>query len=141
MWTVCYASCVASIPDRAAANSDGWRPVVLLGALALFALAARELRRARTPIRAERPSTSLVSGGPYRRSRNPIYLALAGAQIGLGLALGSPWIVGLTPLAMAFMTRVVIRREERYLGSRVAVVKLDFKVPAKVIREAARRSR
>lgn len=115
-------------PGPALPDSARWLgAVVFLGALALFALAARELRRARTPIRVERPSTSLVSGGPYRRSRNPIYLALAGAQLGLGLALGSLWTVGLTPLAMALMTGVVIQREERYLGSRFGRSYADYR--------------
>jgi len=101
--------------------------VVILGALALAALAAREMRRAGTAIRPDVASTSLVTAGPFGRSRNPIYLALALAQIGLGLGFSSLWTAALTPVAMALVIRIVIRREESYLASRFGRSYSDYR--------------
>ncbi|MDR7448826.1 MAG: methyltransferase, partial [Armatimonadota bacterium] len=71
---------------------------LLLGALLVAASAAlagaalREFRRAGTPVEVWRPATTLVTTGPYRRSRNPLYLALTLLYLGLGIAVGSLWV-------------------------------------------------
>lgn len=92
-------------------------PVVLL-AIGLFLFAVRAFRTAGTPVPGNRPTTTIVRTGPYRFSRNPIYLAFSLLQLGIALWMNSPWIV-LTLLAtMVVMSLVVIPREERYLEAR-----------------------
>jgi protein-S-isoprenylcysteine O-methyltransferase Ste14 len=49
----------------------------VLVAVALFLSAVRTLRAAGTPVPGNRPTTTIVRMGPYRCSRNPIYLAEA----------------------------------------------------------------
>jgi len=61
------------------------------------------------------PSTAVVTSGPFRFSRNPLYLALTLLYIGLTLAFNTWWgIVMLVPL-LIIMHRGVVQREERYL--------------------------
>ncbi len=62
-----------------------------------------------------RPTTSLVTDGPYQYSRNPIYLSFAALGLGSGLLLNSWWVVGPVPVAMVALHFLVVLREERYL--------------------------
>ena len=72
-------------------------------------------RRARTSVLPIRPTTALVTVGPFSFTRNPMYLSLALLYAGLALWLGTVWpLVLLLPLLL-LVQRVVIEREERYL--------------------------
>jgi protein-S-isoprenylcysteine O-methyltransferase Ste14 len=75
----------------------------------------RRLRAAATNISTDLPTTALVVDGIYRRSRNPLYLAMALAYIGLAIAAGSAWAIGLLAPLLVLMHVGVISREERYL--------------------------
>jgi protein-S-isoprenylcysteine O-methyltransferase Ste14 len=61
------------------------------------------------------PSTAVVTSGPYRFSRNPLYMRLAVVYLGLTLALDTWWGIILLALVLIVMHRGVIQREERYL--------------------------
>ena len=63
---------------------------VVLFAIGLFLFAVRTFRAAGTPIPGNRPTTTIVRTGPYRFSRNPIYLAFSLLQLGIALWLNSP---------------------------------------------------
>jgi protein-S-isoprenylcysteine O-methyltransferase Ste14 len=92
--------------------------IVTILAIALFVSAVRTLRAAGTPIPGNRPTTTIVRTGPYRFSRNPIYLAFSLVQLGLSLWVNSlALLITLIP-AVALMWLVVIPREERYLEAR-----------------------
>ena len=61
------------------------------------------------------PTTAIVTSGPFRFSRNPLYLALTLLYLGLTLAFNTWWgVVVLVPL-LIIMHRGVVLREERYL--------------------------
>jgi protein-S-isoprenylcysteine O-methyltransferase Ste14 len=92
-------------------------PVVLL-AIGLFLFAVRTFRAAGTPVPGNRPTTTIVRTGPYRFSRNPIYLAFSLLQLGIALWVNSLWLVLTLLAAVAVMSLVVIPREERYLEAR-----------------------
>lgn len=92
--------------------------LAVLTAIALFLFAVRTFRAAGTPIPGNRPTTTIVRTGPYRFSRNPIYLAFSLLQLGIALWLGSLWLLVTLIAALALMSIVVIPREERYLESR-----------------------
>src|SRR5262250_2207539 len=86
---------------------------VVLVAVALFLYAVRTLQRAGTPVPGNRPTTTIVRTGPYRWSRNPIYLAFSMLQLGVACWVNSLWLfVTLIP-AVALMWFVVIPREEQ----------------------------
>ena len=92
-------------------------PLVLL-AIALFLFAVRTFRAAGTPVPGNRPTTTIVRTGPYRFSRNPIYLAFSLLQLGIAMWVNSLWLVLTLLAAVAVMSFVVIPREERYLEAR-----------------------
>jgi protein-S-isoprenylcysteine O-methyltransferase Ste14 len=101
--------------------------IVTLLAVALFVAAARTFRAAGTPIPGNRPTTTIVRSGPYRFSRNPIYLAFTLLQLGLALWLNSiALLIALLP-AVVLMSFVIIPREERYLEARFPAEYLPYK--------------
>ena len=76
-------------------------------------------RRADTTILpAGRPTTTIVDSGPYRFTRNPMYVAMTLAYIGLSLILNNVWGFLFLPVVLAVVDRAVIRREERYLAAK-----------------------
>jgi len=92
--------------------------LLTIGAVALFINAVRTFRAAGTPIPGNQPTTTIVRKGPYRFTRNPIYLAFSLFQLGLALWVNSvSLLITLVP-AVVLMGAVVIPREERYLEAR-----------------------
>ena len=75
-------------------------------------------RRSRTSIIPVRPATALVIAGPYRFTRNPMYVALAALTVGLGLFLDSWWVMLLLVPVLIGVRLFVIAPEERYLQRR-----------------------
>ena len=75
-------------------------------------------RRSRTSIVPIRPATTLVIAGPYRFTRNPMYVGLAALTVALGLFLDSWWPIVLLIPVLFFVRAFVIAPEERYLERR-----------------------
>jgi len=101
--------------------------IVTLLAVALFVSAVRTFRAAGTPVPGNRPTTTIVRTGPYRFTRNPIYLAFSLLQLGLSFWVNSlALLITLIP-AVALIRLVVIPREERYLEARFPSEYLPYK--------------
>lgn len=83
--------------------------------------------RAGTPLDPYRPSAAIVTDGPYRLTRNPAYLGMTLAYLGISLLSDSPWALVPLPLAVAVTDRGVIAREERYLERKFGEPYLDYK--------------
>lgn len=80
-----------------------------------------------TPLPGNKPTLAIVRSGPFRWSRNPIYLAFVLLHLGVALAYGSTWVVlALVPTA-TLIHLVVIRKEERYLEARFGNSYLQYK--------------
>jgi protein-S-isoprenylcysteine O-methyltransferase Ste14 len=93
------------------------------GAIVAVALAsdlwcAVTLARLRTTILPHRAASSLATGGPYRWSRNPIYVSHVAVVFGLALLIGSPFGALLAPLLAFGLQRLSIEPEERHLLSK-----------------------
>jgi protein-S-isoprenylcysteine O-methyltransferase Ste14 len=83
----------------------------LLGAgLLLFLFSLRSMRRARTDVRTSKPTTSLVLEGPYRFTRNPIYLGFTLIYGGITSLANSLPPALLLPFVLIVMRRGVIER-------------------------------
>ena len=100
--------------------------VANFGAALLWYSVAR-FRAAGTPVPARRPTTVIVRSGPYRFSRNPIYLAYSLFLLGIAIWMNSLWLLGTLGVAVALMNFFVIRREEEYLERRFGAEYLDYK--------------
>lgn len=102
---------------------------VVLGIGALVALwAFMTLRRSETTANQYKQSLVLVTGGPFRFSRNPIYLGMTLLYFGVALVLNTLWALVLYPVLLVIMLFGVIFREERYLLLRFGTKYLKYKV-------------
>jgi protein-S-isoprenylcysteine O-methyltransferase Ste14 len=93
-----------------------WIFVLLWAALGAASIGL--FRRRRTSIIPVRPATTLVISGPYRVTRNPMYVSLAVLTIGLAFFINSWWPIMLLAPTLAVVQRFVIVREEAYLRRR-----------------------
>jgi protein-S-isoprenylcysteine O-methyltransferase Ste14 len=92
--------------------------VVAVGGLGLMVFAAGLFRRRGTAVRPFHESSVLVVEGPFRFTRNPMYLGMTLMLSGIGLALGSSIPLVTVPLFIGFITWRFIRVEEQLLTAR-----------------------
>lgn len=100
---------------------------LIMTGLALGLASIWAMRRAQTSVDPFEPSTAIVVTGPYRFSRNPIYLGFGLISVGAACGLNSLWIIGLLPLVMVTLHFGVIAREERYLERKFGETYLKYK--------------
>ncbi len=84
-------------------------------AFVMIAMGTRRFAAAGTNVPPTLPTTALVVDGIYRRTRNPLYLGLTLVYLGLGVAAGSLWAIGLVVPLLWVINVGVVMREERYL--------------------------
>src|SRR5881394_1606208 len=102
---------------------DG-RLLVATGALLFVAGAAMMLaaaglfRRLGTNVPPSQPTTLIATTGPYRWTRNPMYLGMALIYAGLAIGFDGPIACALLPLVLIAIQTQVIAREERYLEAK-----------------------
>jgi len=89
-----------------------------LAGVALAVSSVGNFRRSRTSIVPIRPATALVISGPYRFTRNPMYVSLAAMTIAAGLLVNSWWVMLLLVVVLLIVRVLVIGPEERYLRRR-----------------------
>ena len=101
-------------------------PLIALGVV-LLATAFRAFRRAGTSPDPGEPTKRVVTDGPFRFTRNPIYLGFTLIYLGITVALSSLGALLLLLPALAIIDRGVIVREERYLARRFGDKYLRYK--------------
>ncbi len=100
--------------------------MVVAAGIALALTAVVAFRRSGTHLEPYKPTTAIVSDGPYRFTRNPIYLGMFLGQVGLALAINSIWLlVTLLPFYLV-IRHGVVAREERYLERKFGRTYLDY---------------
>ncbi|MCB1008385.1 MAG: isoprenylcysteine carboxylmethyltransferase family protein [Acidobacteria bacterium] len=118
------ASFSAFVPTTAARAAGA----LLLAAGLVFDLWALGLFvRSRTSALPFRPARAIVAEGPYRWTRNPMYLGMTLSVLGAGLLLDRVPVAVAALVAAAIVDRWVIPREERYLESRFGDRYLELK--------------
>lgn len=101
---------------------------VCMGISGMLALSAFfEMRRAGTHVDPRHPATALVTQGPFRLTRNPLYLSLTLLYTGIALMVNSLWAILLLPGALIVIRYGVINREERYLERTFGEQYLSYK--------------
>jgi len=104
-----------------------------MGALGILLLVAAivTLRQAGTTLRPHAAATALVTTGPYRRFRNPIYLAYCLMLFGLAEMTKDVWFVVAAIVFGLLVTWLAILPEERYLERRFGRAYLDYKAKSR----------
>ena len=108
---------------------DGVAPlgaVVMLAGVALFMRSVREFNRAGTPVPSHNPVKTLVRSGPYRFSRNPIYVAFTLIHLGFAILVNSAWVLAMLVPTLAVMSVGVIAREEKYMEAKFGDAYRDY---------------
>jgi len=103
-------------------QNDGWLAIativgwtVAAAGAALFAAGMMTFARAKTGIMLQRAATTVVTTGPYRWSRNPMYVSLIALYVGGALVANTIWPLAFLPIVVAALAILVVRREERYM--------------------------
>ena len=110
---------------RALSRVLGW-PLAAAGFL--FGLwGFREMRRAGTNVDPYHPTTAIVEAGPYRFTRNPLYVGMTLVYSGISARANALPAVLLLPFVLHLVDRGVIRREERYLEGKFGEEYLRYK--------------
>jgi len=104
------------LPGRPVTKTVG--AVLTIAGLALSGSGAATFRYNRTTVVPHHPVSTLVTKGPYRISRNPMYTGLAAAYVGAALWVGTWWPLIIAPLPVLATHRWVIVPEEEYLKRR-----------------------
>ena len=100
---------------------------LIFGGLAIGLLGFREMRRAETNVDPYKPATAIVTEGPYRYTRNPLYVGMTLVYSGITALFNAFPAAMLLPLALAVMRGGVIEREERYLERKFGDEYLAYK--------------
>ena len=107
------------------------RQVVAVLCIALWAIltvwSIGLFRRAGTNFIPIKPTTALVFSGPYRFTRNPMYLGFIVLYAGLALWFSAVWALLLLPGVIAGIQYHVIAREEQYLERKFGEQYLRYK--------------
>lgn len=84
-------------------------------------------QHAKTTLHADHKASALVIHGPYRFSRNPIYLSLISICLGIGIFADNIWVLPALAAAILYLFYKVIAIEERYLEARFGEEYLTYK--------------
>ena len=93
--------------------------------LAIWAIVT--IRKAGTRVETNKPTTTIVANGPYRFTRNPIYIGMFLGQIGLAIGLDNLWVLATLVPFYLVIRYGVIAREETYLERKFGAVYLGYK--------------
>jgi protein-S-isoprenylcysteine O-methyltransferase Ste14 len=101
--------------------------VLVVAGLGLLAWFNTAFSRKGTAVEPWKPTTAIVTTGPYRLTRNPAYLGMALTYVGIALMSDALWVLLPLPVVLAVIDRAVIAREERYLERKFGEEYLDLK--------------
>jgi protein-S-isoprenylcysteine O-methyltransferase Ste14 len=99
-----------------AARAAAW--LLFVVSLGLSGSAVFLFRRAGTTPNPMQPTTAIVMHGPFRFTRNPMYVSLVALYVSVTLFVNSVWPLVLLPVVVVLIQRLVIAREEAYLEAK-----------------------
>jgi protein-S-isoprenylcysteine O-methyltransferase Ste14 len=118
----------SSVPDAVQWTLGG---LLLVAGLTLLVSFNSLFNRHDTAVEPWKPTTAIVTTGPYRFTRNPAYLGMALVYMGIALMASALWVLLPLPVVLAVMNNGVIKREERYLERKFGTEYLDYKSRAR----------
>ncbi len=100
--------------------------ILTVAAIALTIIGARTFAKAGTNVDPRKPALRIVETGPYKFTRNPMYLGIVGLQFGLALLFSLDWaLLGGVALGAVLHYGVVLR-EEAYLTAKFGATYTEF---------------
>ena len=132
-WLLALAAGIAAdrlypLPFVPASVPRAWAGVAIFAiAFALGIWAIVTIRKAGTQVETWKPTTAIVANGPYRFTRNPIYLGMMLALVGLAVILDSSWLLAMLVPFYLVIRYGVVAREEAYLERKFGDVYLGYK--------------
>ena len=116
------------LPFIPAIIPDVWVGVVVFAlAVALAVWAMVTIRKAGTQFDVHKPTTAIVENGPYRTTRNPIYLGMFLGQTGIAIGLDNLWVLAMLVPFYFVIRHGVVAQEEAYLERKFGAVYRDYK--------------
>jgi protein-S-isoprenylcysteine O-methyltransferase Ste14 len=116
------------MPTKVVANSVAWTVggiLIFCGAV-LTGSAILKFKDVGTTVRPDRAASTLVISGPYKITRNPMYLALAFVYLGVVVADQSVWALILLAVVLTVIQRGAIEPEEAFLEKRFGVTYINY---------------
>jgi len=105
------------VPHAWERGAQGLGAVAIATAVGVMAWAFATFIRHRTAIYPNRPAARIVRDGPFRWTRNPMYISMTLLYVGLAFILNALVPLFFLPLVLFLLVTLVIHREERYLAS------------------------
>ena len=100
--------------------------VLIVVSILLVLPAFREFRRAGTAVNPRKSTTAVITGGTFRFTRNPLYVALAMLIAGVAVAADSVFVLAMLYPVLLVIRYGVIAREERYLEAKFGQAYMDY---------------
>jgi protein-S-isoprenylcysteine O-methyltransferase Ste14 len=100
---------------------------LVFGAATLLVWGRRVMTAAGTNVRPTQPTTAIVTHGPFRFTRNPLYVGLTGVYLGITLLVNATWPLLLLVPCLIVLQWGVVAREERYLAKKFGEPYLAYK--------------
>jgi protein-S-isoprenylcysteine O-methyltransferase Ste14 len=101
--------------------------LLVLAGLGLLLSFNTAFSRRGTAVEPWKPTTAIVTTGPYRFTRNPAYLGMAVTYVGIAVMSSALWVLVPLPVVLAVIESGVIAREERYLERKFGDEYLGYK--------------
>src|SRR3954471_5997190 len=101
--------------------------LLVVAGLGLLLTFNASFSRKGTAVEPWKPTTAIVTTGPYRFTRNPAYLGMALTYVGIAVMSSAVWVLLPLPVVLAVIDRGVIAREERYLERKFGGEYLGYK--------------
>lgn len=114
---------VAFLPDVLQSALGG---ALIAMSLTIVSWVLREFAKAGTHFDARKPVVALITGGPFRFSRNPSYVAMTLLCVGVAVVTDTLWILLWLVPAVLILDVAVIRREERFLDEKFGEAYRDY---------------
>ena len=108
-------------------HGDFYGSILIAFALLIAGFSIFEFYRARTDVRPDKPDSALIRSGPYRLTRNPLYIVLTLVQVTIAVWFNNVWILVLVIPSVIVITQYAIKREEHYLEKMFGQDYLDYK--------------
>jgi len=134
--TVLYACLAAGVglelamPATVAGLAGFWRiaagMAVALAGFAFMMAGHERFKKLGTAVRTNQPAGMLVVQGAYRVSRNPMYVGMSVMFLGVGLAVGSLWMLASYAPMGLYLALYVVPREEAYMKRKFGREYLDY---------------